>query len=224
MLIKDKKINLINVTLIIYIFSIIVFNEGTLILKIIKVLFGVISLLHLSYKKKLYIDKYVIWMIIFVSFCTVSISWAISIENAKSILSTLILNDICIFLILNLIYDDKKRILLIINSIIISSIILGVKVGIQFGPLVFFNGNRGGTNGLMSANTIGMIAAIAGVLCIYIIQTQKKYKERYILACIANIVILLLSASRKALIYLFIPIVLYYIFNSKNTINILRTF
>ena len=114
----DKKINLVNLILIIYIFSIIVFNEGTLILKIIKVFFVGISMIYLIHKGKVYIDKYVIWMMVFVSFCSLSMYWSISIENAKAILSTLILNDICIFFVLNLIYDAKTRISLIIDSII----------------------------------------------------------------------------------------------------------
>ena len=222
MLIKNRKINLVNIALIMYIFSIIVFNEGTFILKIIKILFVGISILHMFFKKKLYIDKYIIWMIAFISFCTLSLRWSMSIDNAKAVLSTLILNDICIFFIANLIYDDKKRITLIINSIIFSSIIMGLKVAIEFGPLVFVNGSRGATGELMSANTIGMIAAIAGVFCVYKIKNEKTNKGLYIIACVLNIIILLLSASRKALLFLLIPIMIYYIFSSKNIINTLR--
>ena len=216
MLIKERKINLINFILILYVFSIIVFDEGTIILKIIKVIFASVCILHLLYKKKIYIDKYIIWMLIFVSFCMLSVKWALSVENAKSILSTLILNDICIFLILNLLYDDNNRIKLIINAIIFSSIILGFRIAIEYGPFIFLSGVRGGGNGLASANTIGMIAAIASVLSVYELKVQNKYKVLYTTTMILNLIIMILSASRKALLYFLIPIIIYYILNSKN--------
>lgn len=222
MLIKNGKINLVNLILILYVFSIIVFDEGTTILKIIKVIFAGICILHLLFKKKIYIDKYIIWMIAFATFCMLSVKWSLSVENAKEILSTLILNDICIFFILNLLYDDRNRMKLIINTIIFSSIVLGVRVAIEYGPFVFLDGARGGGNGMISANTIGMIAAISSVLSIYELKVQSRHRILYVIMFILNLSIMILSASRKALLYFLIPIIIYYILNSKNILSTLK--
>lgn len=222
MLIRDRKINLVNLMLILYIFSIIVFDEGTTILKVIKVIFVGVSVLHLIFKKKLYIDRYIIWMTAFATFCMLSMQWSLSVENAKEILSALILNDICIFFVLNLFYDDRNRIKLIINTIIFSSIVLGVRVAIEYGTFIFLNGARGGGNGMISANTIGMIAAISSVLSIYKLKNQNQYKVLYITALVFNLTIMIFSASRKALLYFLIPVIIYYILNSKNVVSTIK--
>lgn len=222
MLISGKKINIVNLALIIYIFSIIVFNEGATVLKIVKVFFAGICLVHIIAKKKVYIDKYILWMMVFTFFCGLSINWAISKENAKTMLSTLILNNICIFLIINLVYEDKSRIKLIINSIIFSSIALGLRIAIEYGPFVFASGGRGGGNGMMSANTIGMVASIASVLCVYCFKNQEKYRILYMIALIMNLIIMILSGSRKAILFFLIPIIIYYILNSKNILATIR--
>lgn len=222
MLIKERKINLVNIVLILYIFSIIVFNEGTTIIKIVKVFFAGICLLDIIAKRKLYVDKYILWMVVFTFFCVLSVNWAISKENAKDIISTLILNNICNFFIINLIYEDKSRIKTIINCIIFSSIILGFRIAIEYGPLVFVNGSRGGSNGMMSANTIGMVASISSVLCIYFLISQKKHRTLYFVALILNLIITVLSSSRKALLFLIIPLIIYYILHSKNILVTLR--
>ncbi len=219
MLIKDKKLNLVNLALMIYVFSIIVFNEGSIIIKIVKVIFVFINIVYILSKNKLYIDKYAIWMILFTAFCAISIIWATSKENARSMLTTITLNNICIFFIINLIYEDKRRIQFIFNSIIVSSIILGLKTAIEYGPFIFINGTRGGKDGLISANTIGMISAISSVISIYLIKTKKVYKSIYLFSFIANMGIMILSASRKAILFLVIPLVILYIMDSKNIVK-----
>lgn len=191
-------------------------------LKIVKVFFAGICLVHIIAKKKVYIDKYILWMMVFTFFCGLSINWAISKENAKTMLSTLILNNICIFLIINLVYEDKSRIKLIINSIIFSSIALGLRIAIEYGPFVFASGGRGGGNGMMSANTIGMVASIASVLCVYCFKNQEKYRILYMIALIMNLIIMILSGSRKAILFFLIPIIIYYILNSKNILATIR--
>lgn len=221
MLIKDKKINLVNIMLIIYVFSIIFFSDGDIILKIIKVIFVGVCFAHSIEKKKIYIDKYVIWMISFAFLCGISINWAISKKDAINILSTVILNDICIFFILNLLYEDKNRINLIINTIIFSSIVLGVNLIMRYGIFVFINGRRSTENGI-SANLVGMIAAIAGVLAFYRLKEHKENKIIYTILLVINVIIIVLSASRKALFFFLIPIIIYYVLNSKNILNTVK--
>ncbi len=124
MLIKDKKINLVNIALIIYVFSLIFFDEGNNIQKIIKLIFVCIGLAYITKRGKIYIDKYIVWMLIFMMFATLSINWSISHKNAKTMITTVLLNNICNFFLLNLVYNDKNRIKIIVKTIIFSSILL----------------------------------------------------------------------------------------------------
>ena len=223
MLIKDKKINLVNFALIIYIFSIIVFNEGTMALKIVRVFFVGIMLINLIGKKKIYLNKFVYWMLAFWILCLLSIKWTISIDNSKEMVVTLLYNLICNFFVLNLLCEDRKRIILIIKTIIFSSIILFGRIALQHGILVYVDGRRGGNNGLENANTIGTVAAIAVVLGIYCVKEREyKYPIIYYISIIANISVIVLSASRKAILYALIPIIFYYIVNSKNSLKVMR--
>ena len=223
MLIKDKKINLVNFALIIYIFSIIVFNEGTMALKIVRVFFVGIMLINLIGKKKIYLNKFVYWMLAFWILCLLSIKWTISIDNSKEMVVTLLYNLICNFFVLNLLCEDRKRIILIIKTIIFSSIILFGRIALQHGILVYVDGRRGGNNGLENANTIGTVASIAVVLGIYCVKEREyKYPIIYYISIIANISVIVLSASRKAILYALIPIIFYYIVNSKNSLKVMR--
>lgn len=218
MLIKDKKLNLVNIMLIIYTFSIIFFADGDTALKVIKVIFVGVSALHIILKHKIHIDKYVFWMIAFTFFCALSVNWAISKQDARSIVSTLILNNICIFFIINLLYEDKNRMDLIVNTIIFTSIVSGLQILIRYGFFVFINGNRS-ISGVVSANLIGMVAAIASALAVYKFREQEKSKKLYIVAFALNIIIMILSASRKAIFFFLIPIIIYYILKSKNVLG-----
>ena len=128
-----------------------------------------------------------------------------------------------IFFVLNLLCEDKNRIVLVIKTIIYSSIILFGRIAITQGIFVYANGIRGGKNGLESANTVGTIAAVAIILGIYCLKDKKcKYPTIYYISIIANILIVILSASRKAILYALIPILIYYIANSKNVVKVLK--
>lgn len=223
MLIKDKKLNLVNLALMIYVFSIIVFNEGTTVLKVVRVLFAGIMIIHLVKNKKIYLNQFGCWMLVFWLLCTISLKWTISVQNTKNMILTLMYNLICNFFVLNLLCEDKKRMLLVIKTIIYSSIILFGKIAITQGIFVYANGRRGGNSGLESANTVGTIAAVAIIFGIYYLKEVKcKYPIMYYISIILNILIVILSASRKAILYALIPILIYYIANSKNVVKVLK--
>ncbi len=223
MLIKDKKLNLVNLALMIYVFSIIVFNEGTTVLKVVRVFFAGIMIIHLAKNKKIYLNQFGSWMIVFWMLCITSLKWTINVQNTKNMILTLTYNLICNFFVLNLLCEDKNRIVLVIKTIIYSSIILFGRIAITQGIFVYANGIRGGKNGLESANTVGTIAAVAIILGIYCLKDKKcKYPTIYYISIIANILIVILSASRKAILYALIPILIYYIANSKNVVKVLK--
>lgn len=223
MFIKDGKINLVNISLLIYVFSIVVFPEGSMAIKVVRVIFASIVLINMIFYKKIKLDGYFLWMLVFWIFCTISLTWSIGINSSKSMIMTLLYNLICNFLIINLLYEDQKRIKLIFKAIIFSSIILFISVAIKYGMFFYANGARGGREGIESANTIGMIAAISVVLSIYFLREKScKYKSIYIITAILNCGILILSASRKAILFVLIPLMIYYVINSDNVLKLMR--
>lgn len=214
------RINLINIMLIIYCFSIIVFDEGSNILKLIKVIFISISFLLILKRGKLYINLYIWWMILFTLFCFLSSIWSLSsyhaIYNSKSVL----LNNICLIVIINLILLDEDKIITVLKTIFFSSLILGLRVALKYGIFVFASGLRGGMDGVVSANTLGLTSAVAIVFGYYLIQEKKyEYIMPYILGMVINVIILILSASRKAIIFVIMPMAIYYVVKEKNLLK-----
>lgn len=223
MFIKEGKINLVNISLLLYIFSIVVFQEGSSVIKITRVIFVAIVLINMITHKKAKLDVYSIWMLVFWTFCTISLTWTIGINNTKNMIMTLLYNLVCNFLIINLLYEDQNRIQIIFKTIIFSSIILFINVAAKYGMFFYANGARGGREGIESANLIGMIAAISAVLSIYFFKEKgTRYKIIYVITTILNCGILILSASRKAILFLLIPLMIYYIMNSKNVLKMLK--
>lgn len=217
---NNVKINLVNFLLVMYCFSIIVFDEGSIILKLIKIVFIFISVLVILKRGTLYVNSYMLWMIIFNLFCFLSLIWSLShshaIHNSKSVL----LNNICLMAIMNLVLLDKRKIIIVLKTIFFSSLILGLRVALKYGVFVFASGLRGGTNGVVSANTLGLTSAVAIVFGYYLIQEKEyKYLIPYILGMIINILILILSASRKAIIFVVMPMAIYYVVKEKNLLK-----
>lgn len=221
MLIKDRALILSNWILLLYVFSIIVFDEGSAALKLVRIIFFACCAAKILIEKRLYFNRFLLYSFAFASFCLLSVFWAVSRENAMNQFFTLLFNCICAFCVINFISNDITRIDLIIKSVFFSSIILGIRVALQYGPLVFL-ASRGGIE-MISANTVGMISAISVVFGVYILMNNISVcRLPYYAGIVFNIAVLMLSASRKAVLYAVIPLLFYFVFKSANPLKIIR--
>ncbi|MEN6461354.1 MAG: O-antigen ligase family protein, partial [Syntrophomonas sp.] len=170
--------------------------------------------------QKLYFDTFVKWMFCFAGFAGLSLFWALSISNAAYRYQTLVINFTCVYCLLVYIKDRPERINLILNTLIFAPIILEMRVVMSYGLFAFQHIRN--LDGIMSSNLIGMRAGIAAVLGTYFFLNAKKHKMIYLICIALNAATAILSGSRKALLFMLIPLILYYIFRQKNSIKIIR--
>lgn len=188
-------------------------------MKICRLLITSITILYILKTKKISINGYEKWAIIFTTYCFCSIYWSDSRSIAYSGALTVLWNSICTICVVILISNSEKRLYNCIKIIFFSSIVYGLSVFMNYGFFIFLN-QRDIAN--ISANDIGIRAAIGIILgVILIFGNMSNKKGVYILGILINLSWIVLSASRKALIILLIPIIIYFIFRSKNIFKLL---
>ena len=220
---KKFKINLIELLLFVYIFSISFFSIGSYPLKFVKLCFCLLTIFFII-KKRIFLmikNKYILYILLFTLFSFLSIFWAYNKDYAMTMSITLLLNSVCLILVMYLILENKKiknislwdSLVPILYGIIFGSIFMGLNVFIQNGPFVFIkNSIRGIDN--VSANVLGMNCAIASIILITMNHYEKKIFYKFLL--VLSVMFTFLSASRKSLIFLGIPILFTLIFTSKD--------
>lgn len=218
-MISYKKIDVTDILLVLFIFGSVVFDSGDNLMKLIKILFIIPCYVYVLKLRKIYFDTYVKWMLCFAVFAGLSFIWAISITNAVYRYQTIILNLICIFCLMVYIKNRTDRIELILKTLLWAPIILEIRVALSYGLLVF--ADKRGVEGVVSPNAIGMYAGIAVVLGAFFFMRENKYKNIYFLSMTVNTLIVILSASRKAILFILIPLLLFYILRQKNSLKIL---
>lgn len=218
---QKNRIDLVNILLVIYSFSIIFFIDDKGIMNISRFIFIVVSIYIIIKKGYIYINKYIIWMIVFTVFCFISVNWSISKSHSIIISRTILINNICFFFIINFLRMNKNGINTIINTIVFSSAALGIRLAIVQGPFIYINGTRGGSGEILNANIIGNISSIAIVLGWYLIINNKNNLVYKIFTTI-NIISMILSASRKAILFSIIPILIYYLVRERSLLKRFR--
>lgn len=210
--IKNLEIPIIDVTLLLYLFAVIVTDEGSSFMKITRVIMLMICLVLILKEKKIRIYKYLGALILFWAFSTFSIRWSHNKQLSIDMSKTILINLITIYCFIYLINFNKKRIELVLKAIIIFPILLEMRAVYYGGIFVYLNSRISGT---ISANTIGMCSAFAASITLYYIM-KKQHTMIYMSLFTINVIILLLSSSRKAILCLLIPIGIVYVFNNKN--------
>jgi len=215
-----NRIKVVDILIFIYIFGSVVLDPGDNLLRLIKVLFVIPCIVYIIKSQKLYCNTYVKWMLVFAAFSGLSFFWALSISNAAYRYQTLVLNFICIYCLLVYIKNRTDSITLILNTMIFAPIVLEMRVAMAHGLLAFQDTRN--LDDIMSSNLIGMRAGIAVVLGAYFFLTTKKHRIIYLVSIALNIAIVILSGSRKAILFILIPLLLYYIFKQRNILKRLR--
>jgi O-antigen ligase len=218
--ILNKKIDITDILIVLFILGSVVLDPGDNLLRFAKVLFIIPCTVYILKSQKLYFDTYVKWMLGFAVFAGLSFFWAISITNAAYRYQTLVINLICIYCLLVYIKNRADRINLVLKTLFFAPIILEIRVIMLYGLFAFQHIRN--LDGIMSSNLIGMRAGIAVVIGTYYLITEKKHRIIYLLVIWLNAMTAILSGSRKAVLFMLIPLILYYIFRQKNSLKFLR--
>ena len=220
MAVELKKHDMAGYAIIIYILAYMIApSSGNILVQLARVLLVVVMALY--YLRKNTVDvsawRYILWAIILLVWMCVCAIYAYSSSQAFDYVLTVAYVLICNSLIALYVSENKEFIETILITLIFGAIIKSLSVFIVEGFLVFLNSRRSEN---VSANTIGYYSAFAAVISLYFALNKKK--RLYYFLFVINLIFLILSASRKAFLFLGIPLAIMLILNSKNPVKVLR--
>lgn len=196
---------IINILLFTYILSLYLFTykiETFIISNILAcLLIFLISIDRLLVRKKIVVNKCLYFYLIFICICSITCFYALDQFLAISKVKTLVSIFIIMFFLLNYIDTFEK-----LNKCIIYFIYSGFIASIyiyknsDFSNIIRFGSQLG------NVNSIGMNVGVSVIFCFHTIVNQKKYYNLFIFIIMVPIV--LLTGSRKALLFVFINIIL----------------
>lgn len=219
---KNVSLNgLINTIIFFYILSLYFFNdkEGMTIYSnaLAFLLMVIIWMNFIIKKRKLILDKFLAVNLVFIAMCSISCFFAINNIIAINKVKTLILLFLLMVSLVNYIdsYEKIKKVIayLIFSGFIVSAYIL---LKSDFSYSTRFGSEIG------NVNNVGMIISLSAILCFYTIINEKK-KFLYGLMFITMIITILLTGSRKAILFIFLNIILIsYLRNKENLKGIIK--
>lgn len=218
---KSRLNQLTKYSIFAYIIIVMISNSiGSIGVKVIRIITGLMLLLYFTKEKKVYKSSYCAWALLFLAYNAISIQSAFSklyaFQYTMTLAYVIIMNIfICQFMCKEDIIESGAK------AFIAGAVLKGILVFGTNGLLVFLSSRS--TDGT-SANTIGLYSAIAALICFIMILKQNKNSEKkkisiYIILIIVLIAFTVLSASRKAFIYALVPLVTYFILSGKKPLK-----
>lgn len=168
-------------------------------------LIGLIWLEILLLRKEIIFNFFLFVYSLFIIICMVSVFYAIEPSTAFSKIQTLILIYILILSLINYV-DTLEKLYFIMKCFIFSGFITSIYILINADFTVL---ERIGSE-LGNVNSIGMIIGISSILCLFYLLKTRNYW--YSVIILTDLIVILLTGSRKALLFVVISIVLMLIF------------
>lgn len=192
-------------------------------MKAIKLICVGLTLVLIISKHKIKWNKYLNWLLITAALAVCSYFWALSKEFAFDGLKTVLLNSLCLFSIVELIYMSTDWQSVVYNSLSWGPALRLLYLIFQYGFSIFEGiRNIEGVN----YNNIGMHAGLGVAFSIlsylHYLKKYGKVNNIYWVPIILDSFIAMLSMSRKSLVYLILPVILYYILANKNWLKAVR--
>lgn len=220
--VAEKKISVNQLGIILFLFGTIVFENGSLIMKIMKIF--IVGLAVIVTYRRCYILKntYILWLVLYSMYACMTTFWAIDTKTAETMSQTIILNLLCLWAYAQFVNKKDQYIKLSCRLMTVLPIIAFAVVVAEHGAdaLVGLRTLEGEQTSLH--NAIGKDAAFAICLIIALREKNENYKWKTKLLIALNLVIVALSGSRKAIIYLVIPIFAFLILRSRNPAKFVR--
>lgn len=202
------------VSFITFLVCVLVLNNGTVFMKVMKLLFVGVSVCIIIKRGHINWNRYLTWLLLFALFCNLSFFWAQSKEYAVSGMMTVSLNSLCLLCMSQFLDDKNSSVYTLYKCVAVAPIIKFVVLICNYGFSVF--------QGLRSIgadhNGTGMIAGL-GVTFSLVLWTKRRRSNKYMILSIINMFIVILTMSRKALLYLAFPLLIYYVLSGKQPIK-----
>ncbi len=170
---------------------------------------------YLALIRKLKLNRYIWWLLIFNTWCLISLFWALNQGHTFDSLKTA-LAQMIILMPLSMLIRSKEDLYEILKIVVIAILITSVYLLINIDRSTI--GQTRITDEGWNANSIGMMTAVATLLCFGIIKdgVSKPRLIFYLAAILFMGYICLFTGSRKSLFILVAGISLYYLFTGKN--------
>ena len=204
-----RSLRVSDICLVFYAIASIAFDDGSLISQLSRVAIVAGTFTELG-KTRFRFTGYHAWLIVFAGIVFFSRYWAFSRTNAIDIFSTVLYNVVCLSCVAFLLYQDKRRIRLVLGCMVIAPLLLELRVVATGGLFAFLSGR---TLGSISANTVGLFSAF-GVYLAYAFCRESKNSAWLLLAAL-NLCVTLLSASRKAIMVIALVAILLVILDAE---------
>ena len=207
-----------------YFINMIVFSNGSVIAKVGKMIFAGMSLFYIIGVRKKKSNGWLqleLWLIGYTLYACLSYFWADSKVYALSGIKTILLNSFCVYILIQLLQSNENWKNIVLKSVAICPLFLFIRLFLQYGTIVF-NGLR--ILGTGEHNSAGMYAAIGCFFSVYYILSNKCNNLKWYSIAALDFMIVLLSMSRKAMIYLLVPVILCYLFTGKNISQRIKNF
>lgn len=219
MIITRDKISLCVICF--YLFAVTFFLDGSIGIRTSRLLvLCIYCMLLLFDDAKFRITRHFVWEVALVVYSLFTSFFAYNLKLARSGTTTLIVNTITLFCIVNLCMKFEKEYIAICTAktVAISAVFFGTWIYGRFG-LLAFSGTRNIQTTELNANIVGQHTAIGAVLAFYIIlrkERKRSHRIFYYIIFTLNILYTVLSGSRKSLLYVAVPLLLYYVLISKS--------
>ena len=201
-----------DLSLVVYMVCVTAFSSGSLPVQAARVFLVCGAFTEL--KREKYIPtKFELWQLLFVAFVAASSLWAFDEGSAKEIASTVLINAICMICLVYILRCDFRRIPLLLVCMAVAPILLMFNVALADG-LMAFSVSRSTEN--FSANTVGMTAAFGVCLAGFCLFERKILSRSVSFSIMAiDLAIVVLSASRKAILMVLLAVSVYIILKSR---------
>lgn len=201
----------------IFLLCVFTFPNGTIILKIIKLIFSIFSCIIVISNRKIAWNFYLNWLLMMFILSVASYFWATSKSYALDGIQTIFINTVCILFVFQLLQICSNWVNVIFKVITIAPIFRLVYLFFLYGTSIFSGLRNIGIE--TGYNAVGFIAAMGAAFAIlaYIFYHERGKKDKkWLLLFVVDSVIVILSMSRKAIMYYFVPIIVYYVFSCKD--------
>ena len=194
---------------------VIVLPNATTISRVAKVCFGIISLIYIFVRRQIFWSYYINWLILTVLLAMCSVIWAISSEYASDGAQTIFFNAVCTFSFIQLLYYNDNWKGIVYRCCAVFPFIRFLALVPEYGVSVLGGLKNIGQD--TSYNALGSFGGLGAAICVLLILRSKKGNQIWKIFLFLNIFVCGITMSRKAILYLVIPLLIYYFLSGRNS-------
>lgn len=212
------RVSVTNILIILYFLCFLILDNGTIFSTVGKIFFAILVAVNLFLNYKTFFNLYSIWLVMYTIFVLLSVTWAEYNDFAMQAALTVVYTTICSLSFPTFLAKKQSDLIFVYKMIIFLPLIYYVYYLIFYDVPNIFNLRDGAIN--QNYNNIGLYAAYS-FLFILIYQSTVRKSAFYSVLYLLDLLLIIISQSRKSLIYIGIVIILYLILSSKNILKTL---